>query len=440
MSVGTVHSWGRYPKHPQCAHAIHWRDELADDYASTLAAHGSVLPYGNGRSYGDSCLAVSNHVLHMRPLARFITADWVNGIVVAEAGVTLGEILSIAVPNGWFLPVTPGTKFVTLGGAIANDVHGKNHHARGTFGRHIRRFRLVRSDRAPVTCSGDENTELFCATIGGLGLTGVIEWAELHLAPIKSSFMNTTTIRFSSLKEFFALSAEFDGSHEYTVAWVDCLAKGRSAGRGVFIAADHSAEGGLRFDEKKKLAVPFTPPFSAINKLSLAVFNLAYFHLHKSGRQRERMGYEPFFYPLDGVLNWNRIYGPRGFQQYQCVIPDSAAEPAMLDLLKSIAERKVGSFLAVMKKCGAAASPGLLSFPLAGTSLALDFPQQDEVNQRLFRCLDAIVRDAGGRLYAAKDAHMSGEDFRNAYPNWARLETLRDPGLASRFWQRVTTE
>jgi FAD/FMN-containing dehydrogenase len=403
------------------------------------ARNGSTLPYGNGRSYGDSCLATSGHLIHMRPLARFISADWQTGVVAAEAGITLAELLAIAIPRGWFLPVTPGTKYVTLGGAIANDVHGKNHHVRGTFGRHVRRFGLVRSDAAPMICSPQREAEMFGATIGGLGLTGLIDWAELQLVPISSSQMNATTLRFETLSEFFALSGEFDRRCQYTVAWVDCLAKGMSAGRGVFIAADHAVDGGLRVIESDNFAVPFTPPISAVNNLTLRLFNSAYFRLHRRGRRLSTLSYEPFFYPLDRLLNWNRLYGPAGFQQYQCVVPDAASEDATGELLRAVAAAGAGSFLAVLKKCGSVPSPGLLSFPLPGVSLALDFPQRAQINSRLFARLDSIVRAAGGRLYPAKDAHMSADDFRAFYPNWEQLERLRDPGLCSLFWTRVAS-
>jgi FAD/FMN-containing dehydrogenase len=327
---------------------------------------------------------------------------------------------------------------VTLGGALANDIHGKNHHRRGTFGRHVRRFRLVRSDRLPLLCSHDENKDLFTATIGGLGLTGIIEWLELKLLPISSSFIDAMSLRFDSLEEFFALSAELDNHHEYTVAWIDCLAKKSAAGRGVFIVGDHALNAELKFDEKAKMRVPFTPPFSTVNGLTLRLFNSIYYHAHKAKRQQSVISYEPFFFPLDRILNWNRIYGPRGFQQYQCVIPESCAQVAIRELLEVIAKAGKGSFLAILKCCGDIASPGLLSFPLPGTSLALDFPQQEKLHSQLFPHLDRIVRQAGGRLYPAKDAHMSAEDFRHFYPAWEHLEILRDPALCSHFWKRVT--
>jgi FAD/FMN-containing dehydrogenase len=372
----------------------------------------------------------------MRSLDRFIQTDWQRGIVIAEAGVTLGEILAIAIPQGWFLPVTPGTQFATLGGAIANDVHGKNHHLRGTFGNHVRHFGLLRHDQELLTCSASENVELFAATIGGLGLTGVITWAEIQLMPIQSSQIDSTLVRFNNLSEFFSLSAELDHQHEYSVAWIDCLAKGANTGRGVFIVGDHARYGTLEVCERSKKQVPLTPPVSLINNLSLHAFNEAYWRVHPIQRTRKRVSYDPFFYPLDSILHWNRIYGRKGFQQYQCVIPDIDAEKAMQELLVAIADSGQGSFLAVLKRCGDIKSPGLLSFPQAGTSLALDFPQKAAL-MPLFKRLDAIVSDAGGRLYPAKDAHMSGDEFRKAYPEWEKLEELRDPTLMSHFWKRV---
>jgi FAD/FMN-containing dehydrogenase len=438
MTTTPLISWGRHPCHYQTPRAIYWRNDLPEAISHTVREHGTTLPFGLGRSYGDSCLAASDHVLHLRGLDRLISADWLSGAICCESGVTLEEILSLIIPKGWFLPVTPGTKYVTLGGAVANDVHGKNHHARGTFGCHIRRFGLVRSDRPALTCSPEENSELFAATIGGLGLTGIIVWVELQLLPIQSSCMDLTTIRFDSLDEFFALSNELDGSHEYTVAWVDCLSSGKTAGRGIYMAGNHSRDGGLKIVSDVNLTVPLTPPFSMVNHLTLGLFNSFYYQSCKPGRQRSTVSYEPFFYPLDRILHWNRIYGPKGFQQYQCVIPNANAEPAMREILDIIAKSGSGSFLAVMKRCGDIRSPGWLSFPLPGLTLALDFPQHQHLDTRLFPRLDAVVCCARGRLYPAKDAHMSGEDFRNAYPQWEHLERLRDPGLCSRFWARVT--
>jgi len=414
-----------------------WLDELPKHLDRVIGDYRSSLPYGNGRSYGDSCLAASDQVLHMRSLDRLIEADWATGVIKVEAGITLAEVLAVAIPQGWFLPVTPGTQFATVGGAIANDVHGKNHHVRGTFGRHVLSFGLLRHGEPQMTCAPGTNAPLFSASIGGLGLTGIIHWAQIQLMPIRASQIDTSTVRFANLAEFFALSAELDDHHEYSVAWIDCLAKGADTGRGVFIIGDHAQYGSLEVGQRKKLSVPLTPPVSLVNKLSLSAFNNLYWRVHPSQRTRGRSAYEPFFYPLDRVLHWNRIYGRRGFQQYQCVVPQASAEPAMAELLRAIADAGQGSFLAVLKRCGDLRSPGLLSFPMPGTSLALDFPQSEQLENVVFPRLDDIVRAAGGRLYPAKDAHMSGADFRQAYPAWERLEALRDPSLMSRFWSRV---
>lgn len=431
-------SWGRYPYHPQAAHPVPWRDRLRATWEQVAGANGTTLAYGNGRSYGDSCLAASDHVVHMQPLDRFISADWQTGVVRAEAGATLDDVLQLAVPRGWMLPVTPGTKYVTLGGAVANDVHGKNHHVRGTFGRHVRRFALLRSEREPLECSPEENAEWFAASIGGIGLTGVIAWVEIQLMPIRSSRVSVTSIRFGNLDEFFALSEELDSKHEYSVAWIDCLSRGAALGRGIFMVGDHSAVGDLQLPIKKKRTVPVTPPISLINPLTLRAFNALYYNCQQNKAVQSEVDYDSYFYPLDGLLEWHRIYGKRGFQQYQCVLPRASSRDGMHAILEAIGKSGTGSFLAVLKRCGELVSPGLLSFPMAGVSLALDFPQHDERNRRLFERLDAIVREAGGRLYPAKDAHMSASDFQLAYPAWCQLEALRDPALMSRFWQRTT--
>jgi FAD/FMN-containing dehydrogenase len=369
---------------------------------------------------------------------RLICANWETGVLRAEPGITLEQILEVAIPRGWMLPVTPGTKYATLGGAIANDVHGKNHHVRGTWGCHVRQFMLARSDGAALLCTPDLNAELYAATIGGLGLTGFILWAEIQLMPIRSSQIDVTSIRFDNLGEFFALSDALDPLHEYSVAWVDCLGRGAQLGRGIFMTGDHAAAGPLEVDRRRKRKVPFTFPVPVFNKATLRAFNGLYYHRQRTREVHATVSYDRYFYPLDSLLEWNRIYGRQGFQQYQCVVPRAVAREATREMLKAIAASGNGSFLAVLKRCGDIPSPGLLSFPMEGTSLALDFPQRDEQNQRLFSALDTIVREAAGRIYPAKDAHMSGEDFRAAYPDWQRLETLRDPALLSSFWDRVT--
>lgn len=432
-------SWARYPASDQTATYCNWRAELVESYAQVQHDHGQTLAYGMGRSYGDSCYSTSNHVLAISHMDKFINADWNSGLVVAEAGMTLDELLRVAIPNGWFLPVSPGTKFVTLGGAVANDVHGKNHHIRGSFGNHVQRVGLVRSDEGRLVCSQTEMPELFAATIGGLGLSGIIEWVEVKLVRIESSRMGCRIQRFGNLSEFFDLSSELDAHHEYAVGWVDCGSKGASLGRGVYTVADHLDNGALEYEAPSRITVPITPPLSLINRLSLTSFNQLYWFKQPRRPKTVETGYEPFLYPLDRILEWHRIYGPKGFQQYQCVVPTMNARAATHSLMKEIAASGLGSVLSVLKTFGEPVSLGLLSFPMAGTTLALDFPNNSDsvALNKLFERLDAIVVEADGRLYPAKDAHMSGVDFRKFYPQWEKIEALRDTKLCSKFWQRV---
>jgi FAD/FMN-containing dehydrogenase len=428
-------SWGRYPRRPQTLHPVVW----PADVPAVLGGwnSGRTLAFGCGRSYGDSCLAESDQAIAMRGMDRFLTVDWRQGIVHAQAGVTLGELIALALRRGWFVPVTPGTKFVTLGGAVANDVHGKNHHVMGTFGRHVRRIVLYRSDEGLVECTPDRRPELFAATLGGLGLTGIIMSVELQLRPVSSGLIAQRSIRFGNLAEFFSLSREHDNQHEYTVAWIDCLASGADVGRGHYIAGDHAEGDDRRPALPGRLAMPFDPPFSLVNRLSLRAFNTLYYHRQRRREVKREVGYDPFFYPLDKLLAWNRMYGRKGFQQYQCVVPSAVAQDAIAAMMTEIARSGMGSFLAVLKRCGDIESPGMMSFPMPGASLALDFPQREPAIGRLFMRLDTIVDEAGGRLYPAKDAHMSAAHFRRAYPAWTRVEALRDPILMSHFWKRV---
>jgi len=438
MSAAGVLSWGNHPRFPQTAVDCSWGGQARACLEQLQQANGGTLPFGSGMSYGDSCLAASDHVLRLRRLDRFIAADWASGVLSAEAGITLEELLAASIPRGWFLPVVPGTRHATLGGAIANDVHGKNHHQRGTFGRHVRRFGLVRSDAGRLNCSPAERPDLFRATIGGLGLTGIIEWAELQLVPIRAARITGITRRFADLDEFFALSDEFDPRHEFCVSWVDCLARGRRAGRGVYTAGNFAADGALAVERARGLTFPLTPPVSLVGRWSLRAFNELYWRKSPRKLAATQSGYGRFFFPLDAIGKWNRMYGPRGFQQYQCVIPAADARDGIRALLAAVADSGAGSFLAVLKRCGNIPSPGLLSFPMPGVTLALDFPQTSTLETALFQKLDAIVRETGGRLYPAKDAHMSGADFRRGYPAWTQVEALRDPALLSRFWRRVT--
>lgn len=432
-------SWGRYPHYPQNLSAVCWPEDVVRRISEMPnTTEETTLAFGMGRSYGDSCLAVSNSVLSMRVMNHILAADWERGVIKAHSGLTLDELIGIILPRGWFLPVTPGTRFVTLGGAVANDVHGKNHHTNGTFGCHVRELTLYRSDEGEVVCSLAKRQELFAATIGGLGLTGVILTVELQLRRIDTNQIQQQSIKFRNLDEFFDLSDEFDAQHEYSVAWIDCLATGKNIGRGHYILGDHASEGALEPAKTSFLTMPFDPPFSFVNKASLSAFNSLYYHRQRRKTTRHLVNYAPFFYPLDRVLKWNKMYGRKGFQQYQCVIPKDQSREVVRELLQAIAKSGMGSFLAVLKQFGKRSSPGMLSFPMPGTTLALDFPQHEPKISNLFATLDQLVQEAGGRLYPAKDAHMSATHFKQSYLDWKSVETLRDPKLQSRFWQRVT--
>jgi FAD/FMN-containing dehydrogenase len=437
MSRRTFASWGRYPAFEQQGHPLFWRSDVAAALAA-MPPGSQTLAYGCGRSYGDSCMASSDQVLLTACMNRFLSADWENGVIVAEAGLTLQELTDVALPRGWFLNVSPGTQFVTLGGAVANDVHGKNHHVRGTFGCHVRSLTLLRTGDGIVKASRIENAELFAATVGGLGLTGIILTVELEMRPVTSSAVEECSIKFGSLNEFFELSQAHDREYEYSVAWIDCTATGKKSGRGIYSAGKHATNGELSAGRSDGHEFPLDPRMSLVNSFSLRAFNSLYYRRQLRKRVLRRVPYEKFFYPLDRVLSWNRIYGRAGFQQYQCVIPQAHGRETIRTVLREIASSGTGSFLAVLKQCGAQASPGLMSFPMLGVSLALDFPQIERVNQLLFATLDALVHEAGGRLYPAKDAHMSAVHFKGAYPAWERVEAMRDPRLMSRFWRRVT--
>ena len=454
MKAESTSSWGRviWAPHrvtpiPRIGNAIESvLNTVADEDQSPAGALPTVLPYGNGRSYGDSNLNPGGILLDTRSLNRFLEFDPRTGILICEAGVLLSDILSRYVPQGWFPMVTPGTQFVTVGGAIANDVHGKNHHRAGSFGNHVLHFELLRSDGRRFICSPQENADWFSATIGGLGLTGVITWAALKLRPVSNPYVDSETIRFHSLDEFFDLSAASERDYEYTVSWIDCAFGGKRLGRGLFNRGNHAT---AAFDlprhsrakedgpDVRACRMPFTPPFSLVNGATLKAFNLAYFHHQRGDRVKLVQHYRPFFYPLDALLEWNRMYGPRGFYQYQCAVPPAQALRSVRALLETISASGMGSFLAVLKQFGTPASRGMLSFPMLGTTLALDFPNRGAKLHRLFDALDRIVLDAGGRLYPAKDGRMGPAIFKAGFPRWREFSGYVDPRFSSGLWRRV---
>lgn len=426
------YSWGMFPQHreytvsesPRVGRSIRW------------PSSGTMLPVGLGRSYGDVCLNSGQTVMPMRSMGHFISFDEETGVLRCEAGVSIGDILNVFVPRGWFVHVTPGTKFVTVGGAIANDVHGKNHHRAGTFGRFVRRLMLARSDGSFTECSPTEHEELFRATIGGLGLTGVIVWADIELTRVAGPWMVVDSIPFGHYSDFFPISRESEERFDFVVAWIDCLARDARMGRGVVFRGVHALDRGP-FDQRSldvKVSVPFTAPSWLLSSWSVRLFNGVYGAIQGRTREGQRQHFNPFFYPLDAVGGWNRLYGPRGFLQFQCV----ASREAVGEVLEALSRSGAGSFLAVLKEFGSIQSPGLLSFPQPGVTLALDLPITGETTFSLMRRLEDIVVADGGRIYPAKDALMTSRSFERFYPQWRELERLRDPAISSSFWRRVT--
>lgn len=430
-------SWGRVLRGSHAVARPHWRDELAPALAAAAAHPGGALAVGLSRSYGDSGLNPGGAVVAMAGLDRVHAFDTKAGVLRADAGLSLDALIRIALPHGWFPAVVPGTRFVTLGGAIANDVHGKNHHRAGTFGRHVRRLGLLRTDGTAHELGPEDNSGLFAATVGGLGLTGVIAWAEIQLSPVAGAWLDAEDIAFHGLDDFFTLADESEASHAYTVAWVDCVAGGRTLGRGIFSRANPAADPGRRLHGPPKLAAPIDAPAGLLNPLSLRAFNTTYFQLKSARAGKSRAHYDGFFFPLDAVGAWNRIYGKPGFFQYQCALPQAAARDATAELLSQITRSGQGSFLAVLKTFGALPSPGMLSFPMKGATLALDFPNRGDATLALLERLDAVVREAGGRLYPAKDGRISAAMFAAGSPRLAEFAPYVDPKLTSAFWRRV---
>jgi FAD/FMN-containing dehydrogenase len=414
-------SWGRYPRVRQTVRALRWRTDPVETGAAP------VLPRGQGRSYGDACLNEGGVLLCTESLDRLIAFDPSSGVLRCEAGVTLGAILDWAVRRGFFLPVLPGTKHVSVGGAIANDIHGKNHHVAGTFGRHVARLELVRSDGSRNVLT--PGVPVFDATVGGLGLTGLVTWAEIRLKRVPGPCIWTEAIPFDDLSRFAALTAESDLGWEYTVAWIDSLAA--KPGRGIFLRGRHAP--GLVKAPSRRVRVPIDFPAFALNRASIKAFNAVYRLLTRPGAKRTH--YDPFFFPLDSIESWNRIYGRRGFFQFQCVVP-------LLDTIESLLARisrsGCGSFLSVLKTFGALPSPGMLSFPRPGFTLALDFAHRGPKTLALLAGLEREVRAAGGALYPAKDALMSRETFAAGAPRLADFAPHVDPAFSSSFWRRVS--
>lgn len=429
MSPAPYDSFGRLTRNGRAA----------TDFGAALSAlpgapAGAFLAFGNGRSYGDSCHNGAGALADSRTCGAITAFDPETGILEAEPGVMLHQVIDNCAPHGWFLPVTPGTRFVTLGGAVANDVHGKNHHKRGTFGCHVDALTLVRSDGVHhLTRDGDD--PLFGATIGGMGLTGFITHVRLRLMRVASLNLVERLTPFADLTAYFDMAEAADAENEYAVAWLDQL----HGERGILMTANHASDG--EFDSGShmpRVSVPFDPPVSVLNRLSLRAFNAAFAAAKRRRAGKDLIsGYQGYFYPLDAVGNWNRLYGPAGLYQHQSVVPFEAAREAIAALLQASRAAGQASFLTVLKRFGDVASPGPMSFPMPGYTLTLDFPNRGATTRRMLDELDAITLEAGGRINPYKDARMGPATFAASFPTWRQLEALRDPAICSDFWRRT---
>lgn len=406
-------SWGMYPKIENDIFTYENETTLKKIIENNI----NLIPYGNGRSYGDS--ALSTNIIDTRQQHNFINFDQEFGLLHIQAGVLLSEILEHFVIRGWFLKVTPGTKLITVGGAIASDVHGKNHHLEGCFSECVDELTIMLADGEVVTCSKGKIPDLFKATCGGMGLTGVILDAKISLKKINSQYIDQTTIKTKNLKETFDAFEKY--SHmPYSVAWIDCLAKGDKIGKCLLMVGEFENDGNLNYKTKKQIAIPFNLPSFALNNWSVKLFNWLYYGKAKQGVSKQRVDIDTFFYPLDAIGNWNRIYGKNGFTQYQFILPKETSYQGLQEILGTISNSGKGSFLAVLKLYGKA-NDNYLSFPIKGYSLALDF----KIEKGLFDLLDEldkIVVKYKGRIYLAKDARVSKETFEKGYP---QIETFR---------------
>tara|TARA_B110000003_G_scaffold202922_1_gene201595 strand:- start:2989 stop:4278 length:1290 start_codon:yes stop_codon:yes gene_type:complete len=428
--VQKINSWGNYPK---------VKNQKITSFNDELSFLGqSYLTSGLGRSYGDVGLNENGTLISTENLTKIISFDEKNGTLNCESGLSIKEILQFIIPKGWFLPVVPGTRNVTIGGAIANDIHGKNHHKDGTFGNHVKSIKLLRSDGKILDCNRQENIDYLNSTIAGLGLTGLIVSAEIELKKIESEFIDVKTLKFTSLDEYWEINRKFEKDYDYTVSWVDCLYNQKAGIRGIYIAGNHSKNITLK-NSKRELSIPFplTPPFSFVNNISMRLLNYFYYSLNKETEESVQH-YKKFFFPLDVIRNWNKAYGKKGFFQYQFVVPKENASFVLKKVLEVLKIKKQVPALGVLKNFGNIKSSGLLSFPEEGVTLALDFPNKGAKTLSLFEDLNKIIFENGGRLYPAKDALMKAEEFQKGYKKLDEFKKFVDPKFSSSFWRRVS--
>lgn len=424
----TLSGWGNYPKAPCFI-------QRPERFHQLKIPGDSVIARGLGRSYGDAALNSEHQVLLMERLDRFLSFDAETGIVQLEAGVSLEEILTVFVPRGWFLPVTPGTKFATVGGCIACDVHGKNHHVDGTFSNYVTVIDVLMADGSTKRCSRTQNSALFWATVGGMGLTGIIAQAALQLIPIKTAFIRTRHYAAKNLEDVMHILEDKSREEKYSVAWIDCLASGASQGRGIVMQGRHADSEEIHTDTplliplQKPSRISSLLPSWMLNKWSVSLFNSLYYKLQSRKTTPFTVDYNTFFYPLDRAAEWNKLYGKNGFIQYQFVVPHQHGYEAIKTVLDVLADKRLSSYLAVLKKFGEQ-GPGLLSFPFEGYTLTLDIPITDKELFHALDWLDDIVLKYSGRVYLAKDARMNADRFSRMYPRlteWLDIKKEIDP-------------
>lgn len=417
-----IANWGNYPVVETNENSF----SFTTDLRKYVIQAENFIARGNGRCYGDASLA-STTVSTLK-YNKVLSFDTEAGLFECESGLTLDKILDIIVPKGWFLPVTPGTKFITVGGAVASDVHGKNHHIDGSFSAHILEMDVIGVHGEIISCTPTSNTDLFWATCGGMGLTGIISRVKFDLKKIETSYIKQKQLKAKNLEEVIRFFDEFK-NYTYSVAWIDCLKKGTSFGRSILILGEHAKvkdlpeskkKQPLKFPPKKQINFPFNLPSFILNKFTVKIFNFLYYSKNFKKEINNVVSYEPFFYPLDAILHWNRGYGKKGFVQYQFVLP-LESQQGLIEILNKISDRGMGSFLAVLKIFGK--QDDLISFPMEGFTLALDFP----VRKGLFEFLDEldqIVLSYGGRLYMSKDARMKTEILPLGYKRLSEFKEI----------------
>jgi decaprenylphospho-beta-D-ribofuranose 2-oxidase len=417
-----IANWGNYPAIEADEDTFVFDGQLD----ALVQKDGSFIPRGNGRCYGDASLA--ERTISTLKYDKILSFDAANGVFECQSGITLDQVLTVIVPQGWFLPVTPGTKFITIGGALASDVHGKNHHVDGSISNHVIEFDLTLASNKVVTCSQQNYPDLFEATFGGMGLTGLISRVKFRLKKIETSFIRQKQIKAKNLQELIGLFNEYK-DYTYSVAWIDCLKKGEGFGRGILLVGEHAKlnelnekdrADPLKLPLKKQITFPLDLPSWSLNSLTVKAFNFLYYNKNFKREIDNVVSYEPFFYPLDAVLHWNRMYGKSGFVQYQFVLPLSAGD-GLIEILNRISDEGLGSFLAVLKVFGAQQS--LISFPKEGYTLALDFPVRKGLLEFLDE-LDQLVLKYNGRIYMSKDARMKPALLQAGYPGLQRFKSI----------------